>query len=89
MPKPGRGTPPDMDDQHPRPAEPPKPDERPANGLANPVPNQQRSETLDERELRLDRREARIVKRERAADLRDLAANRDEVEENLYPAMDD
>jgi hypothetical protein len=51
--------------------------------------NQQRSAALDERERRLDRREAQIARRERANDLRDLAAHRDDVNEDLYPAMDD
>jgi hypothetical protein len=50
--------------------------------------HQQRSAALDERERQLDQREAQIARRERA-DLRDLAPHRYEVDEDLYPGMDD
>jgi hypothetical protein len=51
--------------------------------------HQQRAAALDERERRLDRRDDQIARRERANDLRELTANRDEVNEDLYPGMDD
>ena len=51
--------------------------------------HQQRAAALDERERRLDLREDQIARREHTNDLRDLTANRHEVDEDLYPGMDD
>jgi hypothetical protein len=51
--------------------------------------NHQCPAALDDRERHLDRREAQIARRERASDLRDLAPHRHDLDEDLYPAMDD
>ena len=74
-----------MDDDPARPVAP-----HPAGGFpAGTSLNRQRSAALDERERHLDQREAQLGRREHANDLRDLAAYDHEVDDDLYPAMDD
>jgi hypothetical protein len=77
------GAPSNMDDE---PAQPVTPHQ--TGGLsAGSSLNHQHSAALDERDL--DRRGAQLARREHANDLRDLAAYDYEVDDDLYPSMDD
>jgi hypothetical protein len=76
-----------MDDDPAQPVTPHR-----TGGLRRPAGtslNRRRAAALDERERHLDQREAQLARRERANDLRDLAADRNAVDDDLYPAMDD